>query len=147
MSRGGFSTKVHIKAEGLGKPLAFVLTEGERHESPVFEELMKLGAIRRNKKGVGRPRFRPKFLAADRAYGNHRVRGWLRRRKIRPVIPKGGREKKLPRRFEKELYKERNRIERLVCGLKQNRRIATRYEKTAASYLTMLTLGAILLWL
>jgi hypothetical protein len=95
----------------LGKPLAFVLTEGERHESPVFEKLMKLGGVRR--KEVGSPRFRPKFLAADRAYANHRVRGWLRRRKIRPVIPKGGREKKLPRRFEKELYKERNRIERL----------------------------------
>jgi hypothetical protein len=68
---------VHIKAEGLGKPLAFVLTEGERHESPVFEKLMKLGGVRR--KEVGRPRFRPKFLAADRAYANHRVRGWLRK--------------------------------------------------------------------
>lgn len=136
---------MHIKAEGLGKPLAFVLTEGERHESPVFEKLMKLGELRR--KEVGRPRFRPKFLAADRAYANHRVRAWLRRRKIRPVIPKGGREKRLPRRFEKGLYKERNRIERLVCRLKQHRRLATRYEKTAASYLAMLTLGAILLWL
>lgn len=59
---------MHIKAEGLGKPLAFMLTEGERHESPVFEKLMKLGVVRR--KGVGKPRFRPKFLAAaDRAYG------------------------------------------------------------------------------
>ncbi len=78
----------------MGKPLAFVLTEGERHESPVFEELMKLGAVRH--KETGRARFRPKFLAADRAYANHRVRDWLRRRKIRPVIPKGGREKKPP---------------------------------------------------
>jgi transposase len=136
---------VHIKAEGLGKPLAFLLTEGERHESPVFEELMKRGAIKR--KAAGRPRFRPRFVAADRAYGNHRVRSWLRCRKIRPVIPKGGREKKRPRNFERELYKERNRIERLVCQLKQFRRVATRYEKTAASYLTMLTLAAIMLWL
>ena len=136
---------MHIKAEGLGKPLAFVVTEGERHESPVFEELMKMGEIRR--KAAGRPRFRPKFVAADRAYGNHRVRGWLRRRKIRPVIPKGGREKSHPRNFKKELYRERNRIERLVCRLKHFRRVATRYEKTAMSYLTMLTLAAIVLWL
>jgi hypothetical protein len=90
---------VHIKAEGLGKPLAFLLTEGERHESPVFEELMRRGEIKR--KAMGRARFRPRFVAADRAYGNHRVRSWLRCRKIRPVIPKGGREKKRPRNFER----------------------------------------------
>jgi len=40
------------------------VTEGEPHESPVFEELMKLGGVRR--KAAGRPRFRPKFVAADR---------------------------------------------------------------------------------
>jgi transposase len=136
---------VHIKAEGSGKPLAFVVTEGERHESPVFEELMKRGEVRR--KAAGRPRFKPKFVAADRAYANRHVRGWLRRRKIQPIIPKGGREKRYPRDFEKELYKQRNRIERLVCRLKQFRRIATRYEKTAMSYVIMLTLAAIVLWL
>ena len=38
-------------------------------------------------------------------------------------------------------------MERLIARLKQHRRIATRYEKTAASYMTMLTLAAILLWL
>ncbi len=46
-----------------------------------------------------------------------------------------------------ELYKERNRVERLVARLKQFRRIATRYKKTAESYLAMLTLAASLLWL
>jgi hypothetical protein len=61
-SRGGFCTKVHIKAEGLGKLLAFVLTEGKRHESPVFEKLIKLGEVKR--KAAGRSRFRPKFVAA-----------------------------------------------------------------------------------
>ena len=45
------------------------------------------------------------------------------------------------------LYRERNRIERLINRLKQARRIATRYEKRADNYLAMLTIGAILLWL
>jgi hypothetical protein len=49
-----------------------VLTEGKRHENSVFEKLMKLGEVKR--KAAGRSRFRPKFVAADRAYGNHRVR-------------------------------------------------------------------------
>ena len=42
-SRGGFGTKVHVRVEGRGKPEAFVLTPGQRHEASVFEELMTRG--------------------------------------------------------------------------------------------------------
>lgn len=45
------------------------------------------------------------------------------------------------------LYRERNRVERLINRLKQYRRIATRYEKYAVNYLAMLMIGAIRLWL
>lgn len=45
------------------------------------------------------------------------------------------------------LYRERNRVERLINRLKQYRRIATRYEKYAINYLAMLMIGAIRLWL
>jgi transposase len=44
------------------------------------------------------------------------------------------------------VYRERNRVERLIHRLKQRRRIATRYEKRARHYLAMLTLAALLLW-
>jgi transposase len=135
---------VHVKAEGRGRPLAFVVTEGQRHDSPVFEELMEKGKLKRP--GAGRPRLRPGRLTADRSYSNHRIRGWLASRKVRAVIPQGRHEKR-KRHFDGELYKERNRVERLVARLKQFRRIATRYEKTAESYLAMLTLAASLLWL
>jgi transposase len=50
-------------------------------------------------------------------------------------------------RFNRGLYRERNRIERLINRLKQSRRIATRYEKRAENYLAMLTIAAILIWL
>ena len=40
---GGFSTKVHLKAEGQGKPLAVLLTPGQQHESTVFEPLTSAG--------------------------------------------------------------------------------------------------------
>jgi transposase len=49
--------------------------------------------------------------------------------------------------FDRLLYGERNRIERLINRLEQLRRIAARYEKRAANNLAMLTLAAILLWL
>jgi transposase len=135
---------VHVKAEGGGRPLAFVVTEGQRHDSPVFEELMEKGKVKRT--SAGRPRLRPGRLAADRSYSNRHIRSWLASRKVRAIIPQRRREKR-NRHFDGELYKQRNRIERLVARLKQFRRIATRYEKTAESYLAMLTLAALLLWL
>ncbi len=146
-SRGGLTTKVHIKADGLGRPLAFVLTEGQRHDNQVFEELMEGGKVMRS--SSGRPRVRSGCIVADRSYSNERIRSWLRRRKVRAVIPRTSRERKRRGRrpLDRALYKERNRIERLVARLKQFRRIATRYEKTAESYLGMLTLAAILVWL
>ena len=49
--------------------------------------------------------------------------------------------------FDRDAYRERNRVERLIKKLKQFRRIATRYEKRAANYLAMSTIAAILLWL
>jgi transposase len=96
---------------------------------------------------VGRPRSRPERLAADKAYSNHRIRAWLKRKRIRAIIPQGSHEKRCQKDFDTALYRERNHVERLIARLKQNRRIATRYEKTADSYLTMLALAAILLWL
>ncbi len=93
---------------------------------------------------------------ADKAYAWSGCRKALRRRKIGAMIPersdqiahrkkkgiKGGR----PCRFDKELYKARNIIERCFLRLKQWRRIATRYDKRAASYQAWLTIASLLLW-
>ena len=65
----------------------------------------------------------------------------IRARKARGY--KGGR----PYRFDKEQYKKRNQIERLINRLKHWRRIATRYEKRAENYMGMVLLACILIWL
>jgi transposase len=70
----------------------------------------------------------------------------LRRRGIRLTIPRRHNETRRGP-FDRTLYRQRNRIERLINRLKQFRRIATHYEKRAENYLAMLTIGAILLWL
>jgi transposase len=49
--------------------------------------------------------------------------------------------------FDKEVYRQRNRVEGLINRLKQFRRIATRYEKRADNYRAFITVAAILLWL
>jgi transposase len=49
--------------------------------------------------------------------------------------------------FDREVYRQRNRVERLVNRLKQVRRVATRYEKRGTNYRAFLTVAAILIWL
>ena len=95
--------------------------------------------------GRGRPRLRPSRLAGDRSYSSQRFRGYLRRHGIRLTIP---RRRDQPRGgpFDRAVYRQRNRVERLINRLKQFRRIATRYEKRAANYQAMLTVAAIIVW-
>ena len=50
-SQGGFSTKLHLRVEGGGKPIIAVLTGGERHEQIALEDLLDGGAIRRSGRG------------------------------------------------------------------------------------------------
>ena len=40
-SQGGFSTNFPLQAEGGGRPLAILLTAGQRHEAVVFETLLR----------------------------------------------------------------------------------------------------------
>lgn len=95
-------------------------------------------------------RNRPKEIVADKAYNGDRVRQYLKRRGIQAMIP----EKSLPKghkrrkkgphyRFNKQTYKERNVIERLINHLKEMRRLATRFEKLAVSFLAMVKLAFI----
>jgi len=56
------------------------------------------------------------------------------------------RDERPPRRFNRELYRKRHDVKRLINRLKQFRRLATHYEKFAADSLAMLTLAAIMMW-
>ena len=88
----------------------------------------------------------PKVLIADKGYDSNAIRDDLRARGAEPVIPmKRNRLARLP--VDGFVYALRNRIERCFNRLKNDRRIATRYEKRATNYLAMVTLGMTMLWL
>ena len=126
--------------------MTFVLTPGERHDTVPFEELMEGGSIKRP--GRGRPKCKPHRLVGDKSYASRRIRLYLRRKGIRYTIPHKENERHGNKaKFDKQLYRLRNVIERLVSWLKQFRRVATRYEKRCHNYKAMLSLAAILLWL
>ncbi len=109
------------------------MTAGQAHESKSFESLMDTVRIRRRR--------RPSAVAGDKAYSVPRIRGWLSKRGIEAVIPSRSNQPQV--RFNKRKYRRRNVIERCIGWLKWCRRVATRYEKLAESYLAMVKLAII----
>nr|WP_107481959.1 IS5 family transposase [Streptomyces sp. JHA26] len=153
-SRGGLTTKVHLACDGKGRPLAFLITPGQRHDSVCARILLE--RIRVPRSGLGRPRCRPDQVIADKAYSSRGFRAYLRRRGIAHTIPekadqrrhrlrrgnRGGR----PPGFDRETYRRRNLVERCFNRLKGFRGIATRYDKAATSYEAAVSLASLLLW-
>lgn len=137
------STKVHLRAEGSGLPMTLVLTPGQRHEATAFDALMSQGAVKRV--GRGRPRLCPQRIVGDKGYTGRKRRAALRRRGIRHTIPRLSSERR-GGPFDKQIYKQRNRIERLINRCKQYRSLATRYDKRAAHYRAFWVIAMTILW-
>ena len=95
---------------------------------------------------LGRPRTRPKKLAADKGYSVQRIRDWLRARGIKPVIPHKSNEAAYYDGrviFDHATYRQRSVVEQCVGWMKESRRIGTRFEKLAVNFHGMLQLAMI----
>lgn len=134
-SRGGYSSKLHIACDDEGVPVGIVVTPGQINEPTVFHQLMASVPF-----SLRRHANRPEALAGDKAYVAGYIFQWLEKLGIENVIPNRKNENKNPT-FCKQTYRMRNVVERLIGYLKQFRRIATRYDKTIESYLSMIHLA------
>lgn len=143
-SRGGFSTKIHILCDGYGLPLHFHLTPGQSHESTVLDVLLE-GADAVLRDGEGEPVAWPVALGGDKGYRADWIDAYLIDLGIEPVIPSKENEDRDARRvkFDKELYRRRNIVERLIGWLKESRRIFSRFEKTAKNFGGMIKMAFI----
>jgi transposase len=127
-SRGGRTSKIHALADDLGRPVAFTLTPGNIADISVARDLLETLAP-------------PQRLLADKAYDADSLRDWLKARRVQAVIPSNA-TRRTPYPLDKTAYKRRNLIERMFCRLKDWRRIATRYDRTARNFLSALALAA-----
>jgi transposase len=121
-----------LAVRGLGLPVRFILTAGQRGDAPQAEPLIE-----------GLP---AEVVMADTAYDSDRLRRAVADKGALAVIPNNpSRAMKHP--LDKHLYAQRHLVECCFSKLKQFRRVATRFEKTARNYLAVVTLAAIVLWL
>lgn len=131
-SKGGFSTKIHFLTDALGNPLKFILTPGQRNDITQAEKLCESvsGSI----------------IFADKAYDCDSFIESLSKQNCTANIPsKSNRKQK--RAYDKKLYEERHIVECLVGKMKQFRRIFSRFDKAAQSYLSFLHFAGVLIWL
>lgn len=114
--------------DALGLPVAFEVTEGQRHDCVVAPRLID--------------RVRPRCLLADKAYDTNAIREQLNAIACAPVIASNeNRVRRMP------LDKARSEVECTFNLLKQARRLATRYEKTVRNYAAVVAIGCAILWL
>ena len=138
------STKIHILCDKDGHPLAFHLTPGQTHEASVFDQMM-VNADSTLFDPDGMPACWPVALAGDKGYRAEWIDRYLLDLGISPVIPSKSNENRTvrPVAFDKDAYRQRNIIERLIGWLKECRRIFSRFEKTAINFGGMIKMAFI----
>ena len=114
------TSKIHMLADALGRPLRFILTGGQVHDVVAAPALLE---------GVN-----GSAVIADKAYDSNALRQLIADNGMLAVIP-STRSRKVAIPHNATLYKERNRIERCFNKLKHFRRFATRFDRRAVHFL------------
>jgi transposase len=115
-----------------GRPRAFLLSPGNINDIALAPALLAaVGPIKR--------------LIADKAYDANSLRQLLANQGAKAVIP-STKSRSRPIPYNKTVYRQRNRIERMFARLKDFRRIATRYDKLARNFLAGAFIVATVVW-
>jgi putative transposase len=126
------STKIHAAGDASGRPVRLIAGPGQENDMARAHELID-GLV-------------ATATIGDKSYDADPLEAKIIEQGGQVVIPPR-RHRKTPRAYDKELYKQRNRIERFFNKLKQFRRVATRYDKLLANFMGFVKLAAIAVWL
>lgn len=114
-----------------GQPIRFSLTGGQAHDAP--QALPFLDGIKAD------------FVLADKGYDSDTILSFVHEQEAIAVIPPKS-NRKVQREYDRELYKQRNLIERALNKLKHWRRIATRYDRRRIYFLSALHIASAVTW-
>ena len=126
------TTKIHTLTDAQGRPLRFILTGGQAHDSTAAADLLA------DRRTTG--------VIADKAYDNNALRELIADAGAQAVIPSLG-SRKIIIPHHRLAYRLRNRIERFFNKLKHFRHIATRYDRRAVHFLAALHLASAMIWM
>jgi len=130
-SVGGLTTKIHCLAESHGNPKSLLLTGGNIHDIVVAKEI--LGKEISN------------AVMGDKGYDSDSFRADIESKGAIAVIPYK-RNRKRRKSIDMILYGARHCIENLFSKIKHFRSVATRYEKTAINFLSVVCLACCVIW-
>ena len=128
------TTKVHAVTDGLGNPLRFLLSSGNRNDICMARALLESFTLN------------GKLILAGKGYDSDKFVHWVEERGGIVVIPSRVNAKH-PRNTDWHTYKERHLVENLFLKLKSNRRFAARYEKKASYFYAVVCIACIFVWL
>jgi transposase len=133
-----------VLCDGHGHPLHFHLTAGQAHDNTALVPLRD-GADESVVDGDGESVAWPVALAGDKGYRAAWIDDLLLELGITPVIPSKENEDRSARpvEFDREAYRRRNIVERLIGWLKECRRVLTRFEKSAKNFGGMIKMAFI----
>ena len=129
-SRGGLTTKVHAAVDEKGRPVKLLLSRGNLNDITLAPRLVDGLTLAKC------------FVLADKGYDSSDFVQLIEDSGGSAVIPPRSNARN-PREYDKEMYKRRNLVERFFNRMKQFRRFATRYEKTAKSFLPLVHFVAV----
>ena len=121
-TKGGLNTKIHAIVDGLGNPVAFLLSPGNENDSTHAIERMRMTDLTGSN------------ILGDQAYGTNGILAYIQEHGATVVIPPK-RNTKEPWEVDYHLYKERHLVECFFQKMKWFRRVATRYDKLHKSFL------------
>jgi len=111
-------------------PVAFMLSAGHLNDGPQGRILLRMLD----------DRFKCSKMLMDKAYEGNETRNLVRSLDMFPVVPPKSNRKK-PWRYDKNLYKRRNEVERFFRRIKEFRRVFTRYDKLDVMYFSFILLA------
>jgi transposase len=131
-SKGGFTTKIHAVVDALGQALRFTLTPGQRHDITQASHLLE--------------GFENANIIADKGYDSNALVNQIHNQNCTAVIPPRS-NRKTPRQYDQHLYKERHLVECFFNKIKNFRRVFSRFDKKASSFMGFLAYASIIIWL